>query len=111
MAVDKVYTLTMGNKTWAVDCPRVTHSGDAEILSNVYNMFGVVDNTLNITKGNEKPNVVNTYIIRFTAGTNCFVNFFGWELSWVNGESPAEYESGKIYEITIIDNFAAFIKS
>lgn len=109
MVVNKAYTITMGNKTWAVDCPKVEHTGDATINANVYNDFGTIT-TLTITKGNEKPNVVNTYIIRFTAGANCSVTFSGWELAWIGGNAPT-FKEGNIYEITIIDNFAAYINS
>lgn len=105
MAIDKAYTLTMGGKTWAVDCPKVEHVGGATILPNVYNVFGTIEGQITITKGEEKPNVVNNYIIRFTAGTNCSVIFSGWELTWVD-DNPPIFKEGRIYEISIIDNLA-----
>ena len=105
MAVDKAYTLTMGGKIWALDCPKVEHVGSATILPNVYNTFGTVAGEITITKGGEKPNVVNNYIIRFTAGDGCAVIFSGWELVWVGGIAP-NFTEGIIYEISIIDNLA-----
>lgn len=105
MALDKAYTLTMGGKTWAVDCPKEYHTGSATILPNVYNTFGIVSGEITISKGKEKPNVVNNYIIRFTAGAGCAVIFSGWELAWVGRSAPA-FEEGIIYEISIIDNLA-----
>lgn len=110
MAVDKAYTLTMGGKTWALDCPKIEHVGDAIIQPNVYNKWGVVDGTLTITKGEEKPNVVNNYIIRFIAGTNLSVIFNGWELSWVDSFVPV-FAEGVIYEISIVDNLAICVNS
>lgn len=110
MAVDKAYTLTMGGKTWALDCPKEVHIGSATILPNVYNTFGTVAGEITITKGEEKPNVVNNYIIRFTAGVGCAIVFSGWELAWAGGSAPA-FEEGIIYEISIIDNLAFYINS
>lgn len=110
MAVDKAYTLTMGGKTWALDCPKVEHIGDAIIQPNVYNKWGVVDGTLTITKGEEKPNVVNNYIIRLTAGEGCAIAFVGWEMQWAQEIAPV-LENGKTYEISIIDNLALYIAS
>lgn len=110
MAIDKAYTLTMGGKTWAVDCVKEEHIGSATILPNVYNVFGTIEGEITITKGKEKPNVVNIYLIRFTAGTNCAVILQGWELSWTDGNAPA-IEEGKIYEISIIDNLAMYVNS
>ena len=100
----------MGGKTWALDCPKEEHTGSATILPNVYNTFGTVSGGLTITKGTEKPNVINNYIIRLTAGSACFIIFSGWELSWVGGNAPA-FEEGKTYEITIIDNLALCVSS
>jgi hypothetical protein len=105
MALDKAYTLTIGGKTWAVDCPKEEHIGSATILPNVYNTFGTVAGEITITKGGEKPNVVNNYIIRFIAGADCAIVFSGWELAWVGGSAPA-FKAGIIYEISIIDNLA-----
>lgn len=110
MAIDKAYTLTIGGTTWALDCPKVEYSTDATIDSNVYNVFGTVATARIITKGKEKPNVVNIYIVRFTAGANCAIVFNGWELSWVGGSAPT-FIDGSIYEITIIDNLAMCVNS
>lgn len=110
MAVDKAYTLTMGGKIWALDCPKEEHIGSATILPNVYNVFGMIEGEITITKGEEKPNVVNIYLIRFTAGANCAVILQGWELAWIDGNAPI-IEDGKIYEISIIDNLAMCVNS
>lgn len=110
MAVDKAYTLTMGGKTWALDCPKVEHTGDATILPNVYNYWGVVDGTLTITKAAEKPNVVNNYIIRLSAGAGCAIAFVGWELEWAGGNEPTWAES-KTYEVSIVDNLAMYLEA
>lgn len=110
MAIDKAYTLTMGGKTWAVDCVKEEHIGSATILPNVYNVFGTIEGEITITKGEEKPNVVNIYLIRFTAGAGCAIIFSGWELAWVGVSAPT-FEEGIIYEISIIDNLAMCVKS
>lgn len=105
----KAYTLTMGGTTWALDCPKVTHNTDATIEPNVYNDFGTIEGTRTITKGTDKPNVVNIYIIRFDAGDDCAVKLEGWSCKWIGGSEPALTE-GKTYEITIIDNLAMFVE-
>lgn len=110
MAVDKAYTLTMGGKTWALDCPKEEHIGSATILPNVYNVFGTIEGEITITKGEEKPNVVNIYLIRFTAGASCSVIFNGWELAWAGTITPA-FEEGKMFEISIINNLATCVNS
>jgi hypothetical protein len=107
--MDKAYTLTMGGKTWAVDCPKVTHSADATIDPNVYNDFGSITGARTITKGEDKPNVVNIYIIRFDAGADCAITFNGWSLKWAGGNAPT-FTEGKTYEITIIDNLAMYVE-
>jgi hypothetical protein len=107
--IDKAYTLTMGGKTWALDCPKRTWSGNTSdykyIDPNVYNVFGTIDGSLRIKKNSEKPDVVNVYIIRFTCGTNTSLEFSEWAVKWVNNKAPT-FTEGLIVEITIIDNFA-----
>lgn len=111
MELDKAYTLTMGGQTWALDCPKIDQEGNATIAPNTYNKWGEVNGELTITKGTEKPYVVNIYIVRFDAGEGCAITFEGWgtELRWVGGNAPALAE-GKTYEITIIDNLAMFVE-
>lgn len=108
--MDKAYTLTMGGQTLALDCPKVPHSTDATIEPNVYNDFGTIAGTRTITKGKGKPDVVNIYIIRFTAGTDCKLALDGWSCKWAGGNEPT-YTKGKIYEITIIDNLAMYVEA
>lgn len=108
--MNKAYTLTMGGQTWALDCPKVIHTADATIEPNVYNDFGTITGTRTITKGEDKPNVVNIYIIRFDAGLNCVVNLNDWSLKWVSNKAPTFVES-KTYEITIIDNLAMYVEA
>lgn len=108
--MDKAYTLTMGGQTWALDCPKVTYSANAAIDPNVYNDFGTIDGIRIITKGTDKPNVVNIYIIRFDAGASCAVTLNGWSLKWVGGNAPT-FTDGKTYEITIIDNLATYVEA
>ena len=107
--MNKAYTLTIGGQTWALDCPKVPRSADATIEPNVYNDFGPIDGTRTITKGTNKPDVVNIYIIRFTAGTGCAVELNGWSCKWAGGNSPA-FTEGKIYEISIIDDLAMYVE-
>ena len=108
--MNKAYTLTMAGQTFALDCPKVEHTGDATIEPNTYNKWlGEVSGKLTINKGAEIPNVVNIYIIRFDAGAGCSVTFNGWSLKWVGGNAPTLTE-GKTYEITIIDNLAMFVE-
>lgn len=106
--MNKAYTLTITGQTFALDCPKIEHTGDATIEPNTYNKWGEVG-TLTISKGAEKPNVINIYIIRFDAGAGCSVTFNGWTLKWVGGNAPTLTE-GNTYEITIIDNLAMFVE-
>lgn len=108
--MDKAYTLTMAGRTWALDCPKVPHSEDATIEPNVYNDFGTINGTRTITKGTNKPDVVNIYIIRFTAGAGCTLVLNGWSCKWVGGNEPT-YTEGNVYEITIIDNLAMYVEA
>ena len=109
MELDKAYTLTMGGHTWAVDCPKVPYSADATIKPNVYNDFGTIDGKRTISKGTEKPYVVNIYIIRFTAGADCALELKGWSCKWVGGNEPT-YTEGNVYEISIIDDLAMYVE-
>lgn len=106
--MNKAYTLTMAGQTFALDCPKVEHTGNATIEPNTYNKWGEVS-SITITKGTDIPSVVNIYIIRFDAGAGCSVAFNGWSLRWVGGNAPTLTE-GKTYEITIIDNLAMFVE-
>lgn len=103
-----------GSKGWEVagggSVTKKEHIGSATILPNVYNVFGTVTGERTITKGKEKSNVVNNYIIRFIAGDECSIVFNGWELVWAGNNIPT-FEVGKIYEIQIIDNLAIYINS
>lgn len=108
--MNKAYTLTMGGQTWALDCPKVTYNTDTTIEPNVYNDFGTIAGTRTITKGTDKPNVVNIYIIRFDAGAGCAVTLNGWSLKWIGGTAPT-FTEGKTYEITIIDNLAMYVEA
>ena len=103
-----------GNTGWEVvgggSVTKKEHIGSATILPNVYNVFGTVTGEITITKGKEKSNVVNNYIIRFIAGDERSIVFNGWELVWAGNNIPT-FEVGKIYEIQIIDNLAIYINS
>ncbi|MBO7305944.1 MAG: hypothetical protein J6U47_04365, partial [Bacteroidales bacterium] len=86
--IKKAYTLLAGNQIFALDCPKVEHSGDATIAPNVYNSFGTIGGALTVTKGNEKPNVLNIYMLKVTASDNFSIVFSGWEVNWFGGEAP-----------------------
>lgn len=107
--MDKAYTISDGQTTYAVDMPMVEQTGDATIQPNVYNIWGAVT-SLTITKGQDKVGIVNNYIARFVAGADCSIQFVGFELQWIGGLAPI-WEEGKIYEISIVENFASFINS
>lgn len=104
----KAYTLTIGEKTFAVDCPKVVHEGSATILPNHYNDFGTVTGEIEINFANEKPYVANNYIIRFVAGENVSI-VFGAALLWHGGSVPT-WTSGKTYEISIIEGLALWVE-
>lgn len=59
-----------------------------------------------ITKevGGTETGVVHHYMIRFTNYSG-YVTFKNWELQWAGGNEP-EWEQGKTYEVSIIDNIA-----
>ena len=104
----KAYTLTMGGKTFAVDCPKVEHTNNEVILQpNTYNVWGVVNGVLTISKEEDKPNVSNNYSLRLTAGTEFQLVLVDWEVSWVI--AAPTFTAGKTYEINIIDNIAMFV--
>lgn len=105
MAIDKAYTLTLGGKTWAVDCPKVTHVGNATIQPNVYNDFGDVSGTLTISKGDEKPNVANYYIVRFKVNGSVTLVLDKFAIVWAN-DNPPFLDDGVVYEINILENTA-----
>lgn len=82
----------------------VSQAGDATIAPNVWNVWGGVT-ALTITKGAEIDGVVNSYLIRFTAGEGCAITFDGFSLNWYGGSEPT-WKAGSIYEINIVDNLA-----
>lgn len=84
--------------------PVVSQTTDATIAPNVWNVWGEVT-SLNITKGTEIADIVNNYMVRFTAGEGCVVNFLDFTLQWYGGGVP-EWASGSTYEISIVDNIA-----
>lgn len=105
--INKAYSLTIGANTWVVDCPRLEHSGSATIQPNTYNSFGSVSGTLTITKGTDKPNVANNYMVRLTATAGVTIVFEGFDLVWYGGYAPT-WDDGTTYEISIIDNMAIY---
>ena len=84
--------------------PVVSHTTDAIIAPNVWNVWGEVA-SLTITKGTDIDGVVNNYIVRFTTLEGAIINFNGFSLSWFGGEVPT-WTAGNTYEISIIDNIA-----
>jgi hypothetical protein len=106
----KAYTLSDGNITFAIDCPKIEHVGDATIEPNTYNVWTTINGAVTITKGQDKEGIMNNYIIRFTAGDECSIILQGWDLIWIEGGEPV-IEKGKVYEISISENFATFINS
>ena len=104
MAIPKAYTLTIGGSPFAIDSTPVQQTGDATIESNVYNIWGTVS-SLTITKGIDKPDVINMYVVRFTAGEGCAITFDGFALNWYGGSVPT-WNAGSTYEINIVDNLA-----
>jgi hypothetical protein len=76
------------------------------------NQYGILENNHGvqfdtvITKkvGETETGVVNHYMIRFTNYSG-YVAFRNWELQWAGGNEP-EWEKGKTYEVSIIDNIA-----
>lgn len=104
----KAYTLTLEDKTFAVDCPKVEHDSNEVVLQpNTYNVWGVVNGVLTISKETDKPYVANNYSLRLTTGTDFQLVLVDWEVSWVVA-APA-FAAGKTYEINIIDNIAMFV--
>lgn len=77
------------------------------IKPNEYSILaGNLNEYLIYKYGVDTEDVVNHYMIRFTFGHDyAFVNFVDWELQWAGGNEP-EWEIGKTYEVSIIDNIA-----
>lgn len=84
--------------------PIVSQEGDATIAPNVWNVWGEVT-SLNITKGTDISGIVNNYMVRFTAGEGCVVNFLDFTLQWYGGGVP-EWITGNTYEVSIVDDIA-----
>lgn len=80
-------------------------SGNQTILPNTMYVWGSVAGALTITRGDAIAGIVNNYMIRFTAGEGCAVEFSGFELDWFGGEEPT-WTAGNTYEISIVDNIA-----
>lgn len=86
--------------------PIVLHDSNVvTIQPNVMNVWETPMSTLTITKGNEIDGIVNNFVIRFTAGEDCGINFNGWTLQWYGGDAPT-WTIGCTYEISIVDNIA-----
>lgn len=101
----KTYTITVADETFAVDSTKVVQDGNATIAPNTFNIWPTAVSALTITKGTEKPNVVNMYAVRFTAAIdNCPIVFEGFALDWC-GSEPC-FMAGVTYEVNIIDNIA-----
>lgn len=84
--------------------PIVSQEGDATIAPNVWNVWGEVT-SLNITKGTDISGIVNNYMVRFTAGEGCVVNFLDFTLQWYGGDKPT-WTAGNTYEVSIVDDTA-----
>ena len=80
-------------------------SGDQTISPNTMYVWGSVAGVLTITKGADIAGIVNNYMVRFTAGEGCAVNFLGFTLQWYGGDEPT-WTIGNAYEISIVDNIA-----
>lgn len=72
------------------------------ILEN--NQVAQFDTVITKKVGGTETGVVNHYMIRFTNYSG-YVAFKDWELQWAGGNEP-EWEKGKTYEVSIIDNIA-----
>lgn len=84
--------------------PIVNQNGDVTIAPNVWNVWGEVT-SLNVTKGTAISGIVNNYMVRFTAGEGCVVNFLDFTLQWYGGGVP-EWVAGNTYEVSIVDDVA-----
>lgn len=78
------------------------------IQPNVMNVWGTITN-LNVSKGDDIADIVNNYMIRFTAGDSAAVIFNGMNVKWYGGEVPT-WTAGNTYEISIVDNIALWVE-
>lgn len=90
--------------------PIVIQTGDAVIQPNVLNVWKKAVTSLTITKGTDIDGELNHYFVRFKVGTpaegeSIQITFAGFSLTWYAVNVPA-WVSGKIYEISIINNLA-----
>lgn len=90
--------------------PVVSQTGNATIQPNVLNVWNTAVTTLTITKGTDIDGELNHYFVRFKVGTpaegeSIQITFAGFSLTWYAVNVPA-WVSGKIYEISIINNLA-----
>lgn len=88
--------------------PIVSHDSNVvTIQPNVMNVWTNSVSNLAITRGKYIGGIVNNYMVRFTAGEGCVVNFFNFELQWYGGNKPT-WTAGNTYEVSIVDNIALF---
>ena len=70
------------------------------ITPNVFNVWDTVD-TLDITLGEELPNICNEYMFQFTSGETPTMLILPDNISWVNGFPTIE--SNKTYQCSILN--------
>ena len=87
----------------------ITHSGTSfsgAIDSNVVHKFGTMS-SLSFTLNPVNPDNANIYTIQFASGSTPTTVSFPAGISWRDGEAPT-IEANKLYEISIMNNFAVY---
>ena len=86
-----------------------TPSQSVELTPNTYYKCTTSGSSLTITfkEGNSK--IINNYMFEFTPSSNSFVLNLPSTVIWANNTPPL-IESGKIFQVSIINNLAVFTK-
>lgn len=83
-----------------------TSNTDTTISPNTLHKWDEIAE-LTLTLGAETPGIVNEYLIQFTSGSTPTVLTLPEDIKWA---SKLEIKANKIYQISIVNNLAAFIE-
>lgn len=111
--VDGIYCSTDNGETWEAVAYfsdfskyiKVTQSStQAQISPNVQNVWGSVS-SLSVSLASGASGQVNEYLLEFTPSTSSFTLSLPNTVSWM--EEP-RWQSGKTYQVSIVDGLATF---
>ena len=84
-----------------------TTAGSHTLAPNTFYLWGTISSSLTVTLGSPAYGVVNEYIFQFTLSGSASL-LLPSSVSWNGGTAPT-WESGKTYQISIVNNIAAYL--